>query len=51
MLITAGQTVTWNGNLAVHPLDPSEGDTPNPIAGGGQTVGKVIWFELHERPA
>lgn len=30
--IRVGQTVRWNGNFPDHPLDPDQGDAPNPIA-------------------
>jgi plastocyanin len=30
--IKAGQSVTWNGNFATHPLEADQGDKPNPIA-------------------
>jgi plastocyanin len=30
--IRVGQTVTWVGNFAGHPLEQDQGDTPNPIA-------------------
>jgi plastocyanin len=30
--IKVGQSVEWVGDLGFHPLDPHEGDTPNPIA-------------------
>jgi hypothetical protein len=33
LTITVGQSVVWNGNFNVHPLDPQGGDTPNPITG------------------
>jgi plastocyanin len=31
MEIKVGQTVTWNGDFATHPLQAFNGDTPNPI--------------------
>lgn len=30
--IKAGESVTWTGNFATHPLQADEGDKPNPIA-------------------
>lgn len=30
--IRAGQSVRWNGNFLDHPLDPDQGDSPNPIS-------------------
>ena len=30
--IKAGQTVTWTGSFATHPLLADEGDKPNPIS-------------------
>jgi hypothetical protein len=30
--IYAGQSVQWDGNFGDHPLDPDQGDTPNPVA-------------------
>jgi len=32
MSIKTGQTVVWNGELEVHPLAGSGGDSPNPIS-------------------
>jgi len=32
MQVRAGQTVVWNGDLDVHPLGGSGGDSPNPIS-------------------
>ena len=32
MLIKTGQTVHWNGNLAIHPLGAKGGDNPNPMS-------------------
>ena len=31
MQVRVGQTVTWSGDLGVHPLGGSGGDSPNPI--------------------
>lgn len=33
LVIQVGQSVHWQGNFGDHPLDPDQGDTPNPIAG------------------
>jgi plastocyanin len=33
--IRAGQSVQFHGDFPSHPLDPDEGDTPNPIANHG----------------
>jgi plastocyanin len=30
--IKAGQTVTWTGSFATHPLQADQGDKPNPIS-------------------
>lgn len=30
--VRVGQSVRWQGNFGDHPLDPDQGDTPNPIA-------------------
>jgi plastocyanin len=32
MRVKLGQTVTWNGNFATHPLGTQGGNSPNPIA-------------------
>jgi len=31
LIVRAGQSVLWQGNLSTHPLDADGGDTPNPI--------------------
>jgi plastocyanin len=41
--VRAGQTVTWNGNLDVHPVVVSGGDTPNPIEGLDTASGEVTF--------
>ena len=35
--IRVGQRVRWVGNFADHPLDPNQGDLPNPIAARGDS--------------
>ncbi len=30
--IKAGQSVTWTGDFATHPLAADQGDAPNPVA-------------------
>lgn len=41
LVVTAGQTVRWVGNLSSHPLDAEGGDEPNPIV---QHVDGVVVF-------
>lgn len=41
LVVTAGQTVRWVGNLGSHPLDAEGGDEPNPIV---QHVDGVVVF-------
>jgi hypothetical protein len=40
--VRVGQTVSWEGSFADHPLDPDEGDVPNPIA---NHVNGVVRFD------
>jgi len=44
MRIKAGQSVTWDGDFAMHPLEQAGGQTPSPIGNGSGTTPKVIAF-------
>jgi hypothetical protein len=39
--VRVGQTVTWSGDLSIHPLGAQGGDSPNPIA--NEQLGQVTF--------
>jgi plastocyanin len=42
--IKVGQTITWSGAFASHPLEPIGGDTPNPITATAVGTDKSFAF-------
>lgn len=43
MMIKVGQTIKWDGDFGMHPLDTLGGTTPNPILDYDHTTGEVTF--------